>query len=51
MQSNMIQKNLQKGDFVLKRGEEGNEILLEEGKVDISVGNIQFCRCNLVRCE
>jgi hypothetical protein len=36
----MIQKNLQKGDFVFKRGEEGNEIyILEEGKVDISVGN------------
>jgi serine/threonine protein kinase len=40
MQSNMIEKNLQKGDYVFKRGEEGNEIyILEEGKVDISVDN------------
>jgi CRP-like cAMP-binding protein len=41
MQSNMIQKNLQKGDYVFKSGEEGKEIyILEEGQIEISVDNI-----------
>jgi serine/threonine protein kinase len=40
LQKNMIEKNLQRGDFVFERGDEGNDIyILEEGKVDISVGD------------
>jgi serine/threonine protein kinase len=40
-QSSMIQKNLQKGDYVFKSGEEGNDIyILEEGQIEISVDDI-----------